>query len=826
MEALSLPSLVRALERIGPTEAALGPLAGHLPLAASRAAASRAAASEAGVSEDLAWAVSAGRALWARAEAEPAVAELLRAWWRGLAGVADMTVNQVSGEAEIGTLVQAGSIGQINLHPPALPPRAPQQLPFHSGNFVDRDDERASCTAVLDRPGEGRPAVLVLSGVGGVGKSALSRRWGHEVRGQFPDGVLYADLGRLRRDGGVDLAEVLADFLEALGVHRFWHPKGLARLQARFRSETHGRRLLVVLDDVLMREEAEALLPGDERSVVLVTSPRRQYDLEDEGAVAVPIGVLSQEHAEDLLAALIGRARAAAEPDAVAALARWCGGLPIALRVAGGQLARRRRSTVADLVDELASADRAAGAWESKMWELWDGSYRTLSQRAARLYRLLAHHPGVSFTPAAAAAATALSLAETEEALDELLTASLLEEDGDGRLGYHRPLREHARRVAQTEDPRGAERQASWLRTVRWYARQAERADRIALGTRLRYLTPLPDCHGPDVPFADAAEANGWFWAERYTLLGCMHEAFDLGEDELVCRLAEPLWALVMNYRPYAYWIAAYSMAVEAAERSEDLLQLARFRSQLARAYWELGDMESAHAELGPALAAARAAQDERAEASVLEFTGKAYLAEQLLDRTNPANELLDKAEDAFREALRINESLHRSRGARLQLHHLGQVSVRRGRWEEAAEVLVRAFELGAAAEVSAAGGSSSGPPAVAPVAPPAGLSDGGPDERTSARIATTLGSACLQLGQYERALELLDWADEIVRRRDTPMDEAPILESLSRAADAQGDTARAREYLARALAIHEATGSPRAAELRAALDSYGEPES
>ncbi|MGW4649542.1 NB-ARC domain-containing protein [Kitasatospora sp. NPDC004289] len=707
-------------------------------------------------------------------------------------------VNRVDGGRVDGHLIQAQVIEHLTVSGPQRP--VPGQLPLTKGRFFDRQAEQAGCTAELGRPRTGRPAVLVLSGVGGVGKSELGAHWGHRMRERFPDGQLYADLGRLRQDGAVDFAAVLGGWLESLGVDAGWLPPTLAERQALFRSRTTGSRVLVLLDDVHDEAELALLLPAGEQSAAVVTSQARLPEAEQNGALAVPLGMLPPGDARRMLAELIGPERAAAEEAAVAELAELCGGLPIALRAAGGQLRRMRRARVADLVDRLRAAEAAArtdgGAGTgggviggTGVEALWDASYQALPEDAALLYRSLADHPGGGFASGAAAAAADLDAWAAEAGLAELVDAGLLEEDAaTGRFGYHRLLREHAARRARAADPSGIGRSAIWQRTVHWYARQAERADR-AIGERLRYLAPLPQGPGPDVEFADDTAALRWFRAQRHNLLACLHTAAALGDDPMVCRLAEPLWKLVEDQRPYDYWIEAYTLAVASAEREEELLLLARYRAQLARAHWELRDFDAAHAQLRPALAATRLAGDRRATAMVLEFSGKAWLAEGRLN----------EAQAAFEESLQINENLRQVRGTRLQLHHLGQVLDRRGQWDAAAEVLLRAYRLG-----------------------------DGADRRTTARIATSLGGVQLRLGRLQQATELLEQALHVFTERDTPVDRAPVLELLAETALAAGDRAAAHRHLDAAWRIHQATGSPRAAELGAKveeLEASSEPE-
>ena len=783
---MSALSLERALHRIGPEGhadrnawleliAIVGRLPGHDP---------------------------AGRAqwLWARAQADSTIAAELDHWWRAGLVKGEVVANSVAGNASIGTLVQGRDI-QVHL-PPELPRPRPQQLPpALGGAFVNRTREFAACIGTLERDGgrrRGRPAVAGLHGLGGVGKSALAVEIAHQVRDRYPDGVLYKDLARYRGDGGIALSDILAELLRALGTDPKWIPAEPAARQEEFRSLAADRRLLIVLEGAQSAEEVGFLLPASEGSAVLVTSRVRLDRLGE----PVPVGALSQEHSEEILAGIIQQHRTAAEPEALAALARLCGGVPLALDAAGGWAADRPLRSLSDLVTELTnrqnSPDASPNEWEQVVEAMWDDSYRLVGADARLLYRLLADLPGTDFGLPAALAAGHLGLDRTEQALGSLLAVGLLEEADGQRVRFQPRVREHARRTAQAADPTGAVREMAWQRTVHWYRRQAERADRVVLGDRLRYADPLDARYGPDVDFGPGVDSTAaadpradgddgtaravrWLDEERHALLECMRTAARLGEHETVWRLCEPLWALMMSVRPYEYWVTAFTLAAQSAAQCErPLLLTARLRSQLAYGYWAQGEYEAARAELRQALAAAEVSGDVRSKAMVLEFTGKAALAEGDLDG----------ARRAFEASLRINEEIGRARGVRLQLHHLGQVLRRQGEHEEAVAVLERARAM----------------------------RGDGPDGRTDARIATTLGRAYLDTGRHPDALAALERAAAVMAQRGTPVDEVPALEALVAAAEVAGDGPRAAEARVRLLVAYERSGNPAAAALRSGL--------
>jgi hypothetical protein len=128
-----------------------------------------------------------------------------------------------------------GDVHVHNLTPPAPPPPGlpPSQLPQPVQLTGRTRDLEKMATARASR-------VIVVTGQPGVGKTSLAIHWGHQVRGDFPDGVLYADLHGYAPDGPASPAEELARFLRALGVDPQHVPADLAELTAMYRSRVRS----------------------------------------------------------------------------------------------------------------------------------------------------------------------------------------------------------------------------------------------------------------------------------------------------------------------------------------------------------------------------------------------------------------------------------------------------------------------------------------------------------------------------------------------------------------------------------------------------------
>ncbi|MFF7453786.1 BTAD domain-containing putative transcriptional regulator [Kitasatospora sp. NPDC008115] len=418
----------------------------------------------------------------------------------------------------------------------STPAPVPAQLPAATGLHVGRKRQLAELDALVAPGPARRPHLVTVVGPPGVGKTALVSHWAHAQRRHFADGQLFADLRGHSRLPALRPGDVLAQFLRALGVRPDRLPTDQDEAAALYRTLLAGRRMLIVLDDARDAEQVRPLIPGAPGCAVLITSRGRLAGLvAGDGARRLGLDVLGPDEARQLLGGTVGACRVAAEPEAAGELVRLCGGLPLALRIAGANLVSRGTG-IAEYCAELADGDvlgrlSVEGDLRSTVRAAFDLSYRALPAASRRMFRLLGLTPGPDLTADGAAALAGVTPAAASALLAGLADAHLVRERAAGRFGLHDLLRCYARDLAGATEAHAARR-----RLFDWYLHRTDAAARLLLP-----VTPVEDTGSAPLsppPFADHGRAAEWLEHERENLAGAVLEASRSGFGAVAGRLA------------------------------------------------------------------------------------------------------------------------------------------------------------------------------------------------------------------------------------------------------------------------------------------------
>ncbi|GAA2568568.1 hypothetical protein GCM10010435_48030 [Winogradskya consettensis] len=341
----------------------------------------------------------------------------------------------------------------------------PHELPPAINDLTGRTAELAHLAALSGAAatgGDTGPTVVVLHGLAGVGKTTLAVASGHRLRERFPDGQIYIDLSGTAPAtlAATDPAPAfeqtvtLGRILRSLGVPDSRIPRSAAERTALYRTVTQGRHLLVVFDNAVSERQVRPLLPSAPGCLVLITACRPLTGLEAVERLALPM--LDHEAGVRLLQIIIGP-RATAEAGATAELARLCGYLPLALRIAGNRLASRPSWSVARIVGQLRDEDRRLGALtagDQGVREAFSVSHAQLAPATALVFRHCAAIAHADFDVTRAAAAAGLSEPDTDAALEELVDAGLLLTVGR-RYRFHDLVALYAAERLRREHQRG-----------------------------------------------------------------------------------------------------------------------------------------------------------------------------------------------------------------------------------------------------------------------------------------------------------------------------------------------------------------------------------
>ncbi len=648
----------------------------------------------------------------------------------------------------------------------------PAQLPRRVAGFTERGNVADELEEQFAAAASGQAVVITaLGGMGGVGKTALAVHWAHQVKSHYPDGQLYINLRGFDPAGRiVEPMAAVTMLLESLDVSLGDRvSESLDARAALFRSVVAGRRILLVLDNARDSDQVRPLLPGTSGCLVIVTSRNRLSGLVvREGARLIVLDRLTDEDARQLLANRLGAARAAENPAAVDQIVAACAGLPLALAIAAARAVTNPGLMLADVAAELTAVGRldtlTTGESVGDLRSVFAWSYDTLSPGAARVFRILAAHPGPEISLPSAASMTGLKLSTVRGFARELTAASMLSEPVTGRFVLHDLVREYAGELLDA----AGERDEAELRLVEHYVHSMRNAFVLYGRAPIDELEPPAESATVET-FDSLAATTSWYLRERAVLIAVVQLAVAHGIDRAAVRI-------VLDWRPMNQALDSARdtyphalVALTAAERLGDVTLLAEMERDIGVKHYSMSQFDDAAVHLGRALSRYRQIGDLFGEANTLRNMGQsAVRAGDLIAASAYMRRAVVAAERSGDQRMVVIASVLEA-----------QVFNARKMWAESFKLAERALPIARAHKM----------------------------EYDAITIAELLAEHLVRLGRFAEAIELAEPAVE-ARSVHEPKNAFAVLGMLAEAYVGVGDFERARavcERYAQTLALHGA---------------------
>ncbi|MFD7497268.1 tetratricopeptide repeat protein [Streptomyces sp. NPDC059832] len=645
-------------------------------------------------------------------------------------------------------------------------------LPASDGPFAGRRAELeqiARWVREARASTETKPTVVVLHGTPGSGRTTLAVRAAHGLKDLFR-GACVVDLrGDVAGEAPLPTRDALLHLLNRLGAPREQllfrdgaSPGGadpsargrasaeqqVRRLSELYHQHLTGTPVTIVLDDAGDAEQVRTLVPERSDSLVLVTA-REPLELPADIPARVhhlPVGALDAAGAEELLRETAGTEEGPYDARATDTVAELCGGLPLALRIAGSSLGTRTRDALAaDLAGygPLAPVERA----------LWL-RYTDQSEQARRLLRRLALAGRASLGAAAAAALLSADEQEAERLLKALAGAGLLTHVRGSRYRLHDLVRGFALARLRDEEE-AADRTAAQERLIRNYADLAGAVIRMVDG-KMSTRAGQFGSHG----FGSLDSALRWLDDESSFITSALRHAEGVDQGAVL-----DLLGALCDYcllRGDLYRLGEISELTQAVDQGL-LERSVQWRTGIAAR--QLGELDKARTTLSSVVGLYREAQNEAGTALALCSLG--------ITLHHQGN--LTEASARLREAIELQSSEEQAEDRAWSLHALAAVERDRARLAEALTLLDTALALHREGE----------------------------SLHGEAWTLFQLGQTLLRMGEVERAEDALRGALDLYGRTRDERGEAWALTQLARARLLDGDPAPAVEQLNGALARH-----------------------
>lgn len=667
------------------------------------------------------------------------------------------------------------------------------QLPAAPSDFTGRQDE---VNKILSEFKENRVSLINnLVGMGGIGKTALGLFVSHRLAEQYPDAQIFLDLRGTTKP--LSLQDIARHVILSFAPNTDLSNLDESGLLATYQSVLHDKKALLFYDNARSAEQIIRLIPPS--TCAMIITSRFTFSLP--GLKVFRLDILNEYDAVRFLQTLCPRLG-----DKAPELARACGFLPLALRIAGSFLEINQDWQVDKYLNQLNDRKQRILTLESSQKEAqltsdydlmatFELSYQQLGQTERTYWQELAVFD-TSFSLSAAAFICNLEEDDMHRVLGTLQRYGVIDfRPKIDRYSMHELLSEFALHRSFEVNIQSAQ-----FRHAQYYLQVLELANQYYLqgGEGILRGLQLFDLEWDNIQRGqewaaknitksrEIAEITAKFpsvgtfcfdlrinprqrilWLES-SLYASQHLDDRVNEGVSLSNLGNAYAALGDNQKATEFYNQALLIDREIGYRSGEGADL----HNLGLVYYELGEVHKAIDYYNHALIISREINDIRGEGTILGSLGNAYA---MLGEIN-------KAIEFYNQRLVIARKIGDRRGESNAFGNLGLAYTDLGENQKAVENYEQALSINR---------------------------DIG-DRLGERATLSNLGNIYAQLGETKKAIELYKTALSIVRDIGDRRGESNALSNLGLAYDDIGEKTKALQFYEEALSIAYEVGDRR----------------
>ncbi|MQM28859.1 tetratricopeptide repeat protein [Glycomyces albidus] len=325
---------------------------------------------------------------------------------------------------EIGTFVQAAKVENLHIHSAhsTLAPKITNEYwdpERTTAGFIDRPEAMHKLEQTGNFP------ITVITGISGVGKTALCVAYGDRNVDKFQDGRIYFNFHSFHAtktpiDSMTALRSIIPVICESVSVDQVNKLDSIS-LSTLWRQLTTNQSLLLIWDNVSEISQIEPILITQPNCRTIITTRK---PIEVASSATVKLDVMRSTESIEMFRSITGSSSYSEED--LEKLTSLDMHLPVLIDAHARQINSGKRS-ITELLEELsASTQSFQSETQRAQFERLDGSYRYLTEDQKFALRALGSHPGTSLTMETLSALIGCDLREAIKVVDELIDFGLV----------------------------------------------------------------------------------------------------------------------------------------------------------------------------------------------------------------------------------------------------------------------------------------------------------------------------------------------------------------------------------------------------------------